>query len=120
MKLFVPNIMIESICFKSKIVSAECKILGRYTLVVRNYILCWTLGPIGGPAFSSQTLLWWPLECNHNLPWVKPYLQVFPPFPKLGILHILQVAPKYTYSLAWKIQTWLTFIKQPNKVSFNL
>ena len=38
--------------------------------------LCWTLGPIGGPAFSSQTLLWWPLEYNHNLPWVKPYLQV--------------------------------------------
>ncbi len=33
-------------------------------------LLCWTLwtlGPIGGPAFSSQTLLWWLLKCNHNL-----------------------------------------------------
>ncbi len=26
------------------------------------------VGPIGGPAFSSQTLLWWSLEYNHNLP----------------------------------------------------
>ena len=26
------------------------------------------VGPIDGPAFSSQTLLWWSLEYNHNLP----------------------------------------------------
>ncbi len=25
------------------------------------------IGPIGGPAFSSQTPFWWPLEDNHNL-----------------------------------------------------
>ena len=78
------------------------------------------IGPIGGPAFSSQTLLWWLLEYNHNFALGKPYLQGSLPFPKLGILHILQVAPKYIIACVWRIQTWLTFLKLPNKVSFIL
>ncbi len=57
------------------------------------------VGPIGGPAFSSQTLLWWPLEYNHNLPG-KTLHAGFPPFSQTRHLHILQRAPRYVYGLA--------------------